>query len=52
MDAANASADPETIIRTENAFITQEFQYCGEADRDSLNSLTKAVEGFRMPFFA
>ena len=47
---AKATADPETIIRAEYAFITQELQFCGEGDRDARNSLTKAVEGFQDAF--
>ena len=47
---AKASADPETIMKAEYAFITQELQFCGEADRDTRNSLTKAVEGFQDAF--
>ena len=47
---AKDSADPRTIIETENAFILQELQFCGEGDRDTRNSLTKAVDGFRNAF--
>jgi len=47
---AKDSADPKTIIETENAFILQELQFCGEADKDTRNSLTKAVEGFQDAF--
>jgi len=47
---AKGSTDPETIIRAEYAFITQELQFCGEDDMDAWNSLMKAVEGFQDAF--
>jgi len=43
---AKASADPETIIRTEYAFLTQELQFCDKTDKDAQGSLTLAIQGF------
>jgi hypothetical protein len=43
---AQATADPQTIILVEYTFLTQELQFCGKSDKDSLSSLTLAVQSF------
>ena len=43
---AKASANPETIIRAEQIFLSQELQFCDKADRDAQGSLTLAIQGF------
>ncbi len=49
---AQISADPYAIILAEYTFITQEFQLCDKTDKDSLNSLTRAIEDFDDAFRA
>ena len=41
---AQTSADPETIILSEYTFISQELQFCDKSDKDSLSSLTLAIQ--------
>jgi hypothetical protein len=43
---AQATADPQTIILAEYTFLTQELQFCEKSDKDSITSLTKAVQFF------
>jgi hypothetical protein len=43
---AKASADPQTLILAELAFLQQELQFCHEADTDTKSSLTQAVQSF------
>ena len=43
---AKDTADPETIIRAEYAFLSQELQFCDKADRDAQGSLTLAIQSF------
>ena len=43
---AQATADPQTMILVEYTFLTQELQFCEKSDKDSLNSLTKAIQSF------
>jgi len=43
---AKATADPETIIRAEYTFLTQEFQFCDKTDSDAQGSLTLAIQSF------
>jgi hypothetical protein len=43
---AQASTDPQTIILAEYTFIKQEYEFCEKIDKDSLNSLTKAIQFF------
>jgi len=43
---AKATADPETIIRAEYAFLSQELQFCDKADKDAQGSLVLAIQGF------
>jgi hypothetical protein len=47
-----ASVDPQTIILAEYTFISQELQLCDKADKDSINSLTKAIQNFDDAFLA
>jgi hypothetical protein len=49
---AQISADPQTIILVEYTFITQELQFCEKIDKDSLSSLTKAIQSFDYAFLA
>jgi len=43
---AKATADPETIVRAEYAFLSQELQFCDKADRDAQGSLALAIQSF------
>jgi hypothetical protein len=49
---AQATADPQTMILAEYTFLTQEFEFCEKSDKDSLNSLTKALQSFDDAFLA
>ena len=51
-DVAAATADPQTIILVEYTFLTQELQFCEKTDKDSLNSLTQAIQYFDDAFLA
>jgi hypothetical protein len=48
---AQVSVDPQTIILAEYTFISQELQFCEETDKDTLSSLTQAVQSFDDAFF-
>ena len=43
---AQATADPQTIILVEYTFLTQELEFCEKSDKESFNSLTKALQSF------
>jgi len=43
---AKDTADPETIVRAEYAFLSQELHFCDKADRDAHGSLALAIQGF------
>ncbi len=43
---AQASADPQALIFAEYTFLVQELAFCDETDKDSLRSLTRAVQSF------
>jgi hypothetical protein len=43
---AQGSADPQTLILVELAFLQQELQFCSESDADTKSSLTQAVQSF------
>ena len=43
---AQASTDPQIMILVEYTFLTQEIQFCDTSDKDSLNSLAKAIQSF------
>ena len=47
---AQATADPETILLAEYTFITQELQFCEKTDKESLGSLTQALQFFDEAF--
>jgi len=49
---AQASADPQAMLISEYTFITQELQFCEKTDKDSINSLTKAIQSFDDAFLA
>jgi hypothetical protein len=49
---AQATADPQTMILAEYTFLSQELQFCGETDKDTLSSLTKAIQNFDDAFLA
>jgi hypothetical protein len=45
-------ADPETMLLAEYTFLSQKLQFCVKTDKDSLNSLTQAVQSFDDAFLA
>jgi hypothetical protein len=47
-----ATLDPQTLILAEYTFISQEFQFCGETDKNTLSSLTQAIQSFDDAFLA
>jgi hypothetical protein len=47
-----ATADPQALIMAEYTFITQEFQLCARSDKDTIDSLTKAISSFDDAFLA
>ena len=49
---AQSTADPHTIILVEYTFLTQELQFCEKTDKDSLSSLTQAIQDFDDAFLA
>ena len=49
---AHISANPEAIILAEYTFLTQELEFCHGSDKDSLTSLTKAVQSFDDAFLS
>jgi len=49
---AQISIDPQALILAEYTFITQEFQLCDKADKDTLSSLTQAIQSFDDAFLA
>jgi len=49
---AQATADPETIILAEYTFLSQELEFCEKTDKDSLSSLTIAIQSFDDAFLA
>jgi len=49
---AQATADPQTIILVEYTFLVQELQFCDKSDKDSLSSLTQAIQSFDDAFLA
>jgi len=42
-----STADPHIIALIEYTFLNQELQFCNPSDKDSLNSLTKAIQSFK-----
>ena len=57
-DALNAftgiqtTTDPELLLLAEYTFLSLELQFCDESDKDSINSLTKAIQSFDDAFLA
>ena len=51
-EEAQVAADPQTLILVEYTFISQEFQLCSETDKDTINSLTQAIQSFDDAFLA
>jgi len=49
---AQATADPETIILAEYAFITQELEFCEKTDKAAISSLSRAIRFFDDAFLA
>ena len=49
---AQATADPQIMILAEYTFLTQELQFCDKSDKDSISSLTKAMQSFDDAFLA
>jgi hypothetical protein len=49
---AQVTADPQTIILAEYTFLTQELQFCAETDKDTLSSLSQAIQSFDDAFLA
>jgi hypothetical protein len=49
---AQATTDPQIMILAEYTFITQELQFCDKSDKDSISSLTKAIQSFDDAFLA
>jgi len=49
---AQTTADPQTIILAEYTFLIQELEFCEKTDKDSLTSLTKAIQSFDDAFLA
>ena len=47
-----ATADPQIMILAEYTFLTQELQFCEKTDKDSLSSLTQALQSFDDAFLA
>jgi hypothetical protein len=43
---AQTTADPQTLIKAEYAFLQQELQFCNEADTDAKSSLIQAIQSF------
>jgi hypothetical protein len=43
---AQATADPQIIILAEYTFLSQELEFCNKSDKDSLSSLTQAIQFF------
>jgi len=49
---AQTTADPETIALAEYTFLSQEFEFCEKTDKDSISSLTLAIQSFDDAFLA
>jgi hypothetical protein len=47
-----SSLDPQALLLAEYTFISQEFQLCEKSDKDTINSLTKAIESFDDAFLS
>jgi hypothetical protein len=49
---AQFTADPQIIILAEYTFLSQELEFCEKTDKDSLSSLTQALQSFDDAFLA
>jgi hypothetical protein len=49
---AQTTADPQTMILAEYTFLTQELEFCEKSDKESLSSLTQAIQSFDDAFLA
>jgi hypothetical protein len=49
---AKTTADPQTIILAEYTFLSQELEICDKTDKNSLSSLTQAIQSFDDAFLA
>jgi hypothetical protein len=49
---AQASADPKIIFLAEYTFLSQELEFCEKTDKDTLSSLTQAIQSFDDAFLA
>jgi len=49
---AQITTGPHTIILAEYTFLTQELEFCKKTNKDSLTSLTKAIQFFDDTFFS
>jgi hypothetical protein len=49
---AQITADSQALILAEYTFITQEYQLCEKSDKDTVDSLIKAIESFDDAFLA
>ena len=49
---AQTTADPQIMLLVEYTFLAQELQLCNADDKDSLNSLTQAIQSFDDAFLA
>ena len=49
---AQSTVDPQTIILVEYTFLSQELQFCEATDKDTLSSLTQAIQSFNDAFLA
>jgi len=49
---SQASADPQALTLAEYTFLSQELELCDKLDKDTLNSLTQAIQSFDDAFRA
>ena len=49
---AQISANPQIIILAEYTFLSQELYFCSKTDKDTLSSLTQAIQSFDDAFLA
>ncbi len=49
---AQTTANPLMLLLAESAYVTQEKQLCDKSDKDTINSLSKAIESFDDAFLA
>jgi hypothetical protein len=49
---AQITTDPQTIILAEYTFLSQELEFCVGTDKETLNSLTQAIQFFDDAFLA